>query len=77
MCNCQTPRVANVEGCVKDCCEIEVPHLGINHSGYVPNDIGVGSGDYLFFSYCLNCGQIENFESCTDDQVRKAFAFDD
>ena len=31
----------------------------IDHDGYVPDDIGVGSGDYVEFSYCLNCGQIQ------------------
>lgn len=72
MCNCQTPRIASVQGRVADTCELEVPHLGIRHDGYVPNGIGVGSGDYLFFSYCLGCGQIENFKPCSDELVCKS-----
>lgn len=28
------------------------------HNGYVPDDMGIGGGDYVEFDYCLNCGQI-------------------
>jgi hypothetical protein len=28
--------------------------------GYVPDDIGIGSGDYVDFNYCLQCGQIQD-----------------
>jgi hypothetical protein len=30
-----------------------------DHGGYVPNDIGIGGGDYIEIVYCLNCGQIQ------------------
>ncbi len=27
--------------------------------GYVPNDLGIGGGDYVEFRLCLNCGQMQ------------------
>jgi len=27
--------------------------------GYVPEDIGIGGGDYVDLSYCMDCGQIQ------------------
>ena len=29
------------------------------YSGYVPSSLGIGSFDYVEFSYCLTCGQIQ------------------
>jgi hypothetical protein len=28
-------------------------------NGYVPGDMGIGGGDYVEFSFCLDCGQIQ------------------
>jgi hypothetical protein len=30
-----------------------------SHRGYVPDDMGIGGGDYVEFDYCLQCGQIQ------------------
>jgi hypothetical protein len=30
-----------------------------NMEGYVPTDLGIGGGDYLEISYCLDCGQLQ------------------
>lgn len=33
---------------------------GRTYNGYVPDDIGIGEyGDYMRFTYCLDCGQIQ------------------
>lgn len=29
--------------------------------GYVPDDLGVGGGDYVEFDYCLDCGQLQGY----------------
>jgi hypothetical protein len=29
------------------------------HDGYVPEDIGLGGGDYIDIKICLNCGQVQ------------------
>lgn len=34
-------------------------HLHREHDGYVLRDMGIGSGDYVDFSFCINCGQIQ------------------
>lgn len=34
-------------------------HLHREHDGYNLRDMGVGSGDYCEFSFCVNCGQIQ------------------
>jgi len=36
------------------------------YDGYVPSDIGIddGSGDYIEFRYCLDCGQIQGNWPC-------------
>jgi len=31
----------------------------LEYKGCVPSSIGIGSGDYIEFIYCLNCGQIQ------------------
>jgi len=31
---------------------------GVEFEGYVPDDIGIGAGDYIWFEWCLDCGQI-------------------
>jgi hypothetical protein len=29
------------------------------HDGYVLRELGIGGGDYVEFTYCLECGQIQ------------------
>lgn len=29
------------------------------HDGYVPLDMGIGGGDYIELSMCLDCGQVQ------------------
>lgn len=31
----------------------------VEGEGYLPNDIGIGGGDYIDLDYCLDCGQIQ------------------
>lgn len=71
MCVCGSQRVMSVSGKVSDMCFVSVPHLDIKHEGYAPG-LGVGSGDYLKFAVCLDCGKIQNFTPQTDEDVREA-----
>lgn len=42
------------------CSDLSVVNLlGVEHEGYVPDDIGVGGGDYIRFDLCLNCGKVQ------------------
>lgn len=33
--------------------------LDKDFEGYVPDGVGIGGGDYIHFSWCLECGQIQ------------------
>jgi hypothetical protein len=45
---------------IEDCEEGKTTGLGkVEHHGYVPRDLGIGGGDYVKLSYCLDCGQIQ------------------
>jgi hypothetical protein len=58
--NCQTcksDRVLSVGGKCSDMSDYSLK--GVQGDGYVPRDLGVGGGDYLSISLCLNCGQTQ------------------
>jgi hypothetical protein len=50
--------IAHVSGKTSDLCFVGYPN-GQEHDGYVPEDIGIGGGDYIEFYYCLDCGKIQ------------------
>ena len=54
---CKSDRIVNIGGKCSDMCNGN--YKGVDIDGYVPYDIGVGGGDYLEFSFCLNCGTIQ------------------
>ena len=55
---CESQRIHNVSAKCSDMCNGDVN--GRKHEGYVPEDLAIGGGDYVNFSYCLDCGQIQN-----------------
>ena len=55
---CESDRLLIVSGKVSDRCYLEMKNDGM--SGYVPDDMGIGGGDYLEFTFCLECGQIQD-----------------
>jgi hypothetical protein len=54
---CNSQRIAEVSGKCADCCGVTIGN--VEHEGYVPNDLGIGGGDYISFSWCLDCGQLQ------------------
>lgn len=58
---CQSTRIAQASGKCSDMFFIRVGDNELND--YVPYNIGIGGGDYVQFSYCLDCGQIQNTEN--------------
>lgn len=56
---CQSERVCDVMGKCSDCFSAQVGNND-GHDGYVPNGLGIGGGDEMVFSFCLNCGQIQD-----------------
>jgi hypothetical protein len=77
---CNSNRVISVNAKCSDMCGIESNNSSTD--GYVPRDLGIGGGDYIDFSYCLECGQLQgNFplptadieKDITDDQIAGFF----
>lgn len=53
---CKSDRLLSVSGKVSDMGFFSVGER--EHDGYVPRDLGVGGGDYIEFTFCLECGQM-------------------
>lgn len=54
---CGSERILRA-GC--KCSDRFVCNIGmLDHDGYVPNDLGIGGGDYVEFDLCLDCGQLQ------------------
>ena len=65
--NCNSERLADISGKCSDMCSVNVPGFKA-YNDYVPNFIGQW-GDYLQFSMCLDCGQIQGKFPITDEQL--------
>lgn len=61
--NCQRcggGRIVDICAKCSDCCSCSLANDGKKcGNGYVPGDMGVGGGDYVEFSLCLDCGQVQ------------------
>jgi hypothetical protein len=77
---CKSNRVINVNAKCSDCCSVQLGNSEVD--GYVPKDLGIGGGDYIEFSLCLQCGQLQgNFpiavaeieKDITNEQVVEFF----
>jgi hypothetical protein len=55
--SCDSIRLVSVEAKCSDCCDVQIGSA--SNTGYVPNDIGIGGGDYIEMDYCLDCGKIQ------------------
>lgn len=44
-------------GKCSDTCSVSLDNY--TSDGYLPQDLGIGGGDYISFSYCLACGQLQ------------------
>lgn len=53
---CGSHRTAYVLARCSDTCGVQV--TGRQHHGYVPRDMGIGGGDDVQFTYCLDCGRM-------------------
>lgn len=71
MCECGSSRTMTLNGKVSDMFSMHIPHMSVDHNGYVPWGFSVGNGDYLRMNICMDCGRIQNFKPLTDDTVRE------
>jgi hypothetical protein len=52
--SCGKEMVVGVDAkCADSCC------IGDHDPDYVPENLGIGGGDYINFDLCLGCGQIQ------------------
>jgi len=60
---CQSDRLLKISGKTSDLFWARDARTGREHDGYVPMTIGIAgrddAGDYIAFTYCLECGQIQ------------------
>jgi hypothetical protein len=56
-CTCEPKRIASINAKCSDLCYIRIGQS--EHDGYVPDDMGIGGGDYINFDLCLECGKIQ------------------
>jgi len=54
---CKSERLVHIAAKCSDCCHTEINSKELDD--YVVSDIGIGGGDYVELSYCLECGQIQ------------------
>lgn len=59
VCKCASKRLVKVMAKSSDLNTFEFLETGKFVDGYVPGNLGIGRGDYIRFTYCLNCGQIQ------------------
>jgi hypothetical protein len=54
---CSSDRILSVNAKCSDRC---IFNFGDHeYDGYVPEDCGIGGGDYVYFKVCLDCGQMQ------------------
>lgn len=71
--NCSGERLMSVHGKCSSMSFVEVKHLGLEHDGYVPSNLNIGSGKYIEFEVCLDCGHIQGTWPVEDDEVKDSF----
>lgn len=54
---CGSERIMSLTAKCSDLCSVQIN--GAEDRGYVPGGLGIGGGDYVEFSLCLECGQIQ------------------
>ncbi len=57
--NCNSARIVAVMGKCSELFNVENRSGVGRYDGYVPIDLGIGGEDYIEFSHCLECGQIQ------------------
>lgn len=54
---CKSSRLCVADGKTSDMFSAQIGER--EHVGYVPRDLGIGGEDYVGFTYCLDCGQMQ------------------
>lgn len=57
--NCESNKLVQVSAKASDLHWWKFLDTGKENSGYLPDNLGIGGGDYVEMTYCLNCGKIQ------------------
>jgi len=57
--NCESQRLCFICGKCRDLFSYQTQDVD-EYDVYVPRNIGIGGGDYIEFTYCLECGMIQD-----------------
>lgn len=71
-CKCGSTRILSVSGKTSDMCFVQ--YQGAKRDDYVPDGLNIGSGDYLEFSLCLECGKVQGDFPIAEEKVQEALA---
>jgi len=64
--NCNSDRLLDVMAHCRDCCVMN--YKGVERNDYVPYDVGLGGGDDVEFTACLECGKIQGLSKWPDPE---------
>ncbi len=56
---CKSDKILSVSGKCSDMCHVTFKGVDVPTDG-APRDVGLGGGDYLSFTMCMDCGQVQN-----------------
>ena len=63
---CHSDRLLTVNGKVSDMFSSSFKNA--DYDGYVPQDLGIGGGDYIEFEVCLDCGKLQGITKQEDPE---------
>ena len=66
---CGSDRVASIQGKSSDLSDFG--YQGWEHSGYLPYVDNICGGDYIEFSVCLECGQVQGNFPVSDEGINE------
>lgn len=73
-CKCGSDRIMYISGHCVD--SFSASYEDINYDGYVPSGLGIGSGDDMDLSICMDCGKVAGEFPVPDEKVRKQLSRD-
>ena len=62
--NCDSDRILEISAKCSDMCCLKFK--GVKRDGYVPDDMGIGSDDYIEIDICLQCGMAQGLSDEPD-----------
>ena len=73
---CESERVASFGGKCSDMFWLDMGDIKVEND-YAPRDFGIGGGDYIDVTYCLDCGQMQGEFPLDETELEMNAAADD